>query len=295
VRALVRAGGDARALTALGVRVVTGDICDPVAVRAAAADCSLVFHLAGVVSHRRRDLPLLRRVNVGGTRVVLASAEPAARIVHVSSLAAVGPAAAPDRPADEQHPFPPEAAALPYAATKHEAEVVAQTAAAGGTDVVIANPSFLLGPGDVHRVSTWPVSAYIAGRLRFTVPGGLSFVDARDVAAGLLALAARGRAGERTILGRRDGNVDWDAFFAAVSRAAGVRRAQVRLPARAAVAAATLAPWLVAPDEVRAARHWWFCEPRKAERELAFEARPLAETVEDTIADHRRLGRTGQL
>ena len=29
-------------------------------------------------------------------------------------------------------------------------------------------PGFLLGPGDVHRVSTWPVSSYLAGKLRFT-------------------------------------------------------------------------------------------------------------------------------
>jgi hypothetical protein len=38
--------------------------------------------------------------------------------------------------------------------------------AADGADVVVVNPRFLLGPGDVHRVSTWPVSAYLACALR---------------------------------------------------------------------------------------------------------------------------------
>lgn len=285
VRALVRDGTDVRGLAELGVEIVRGDACDPVAVSTAVADCERVFHLAGVVSHRRRDLPVLRSVNVDATRLLLGAVEPGARVVHVSSVAAIGPAASPDDWADERHEFPAEAAAFPYAATKREAELRAAAAAGAGVDVVIANPGFLLGPGDVYRVSTWPVAAYLAGRLRFTVNGGLSFVDARDVASGLLTLADRGRTNDRTILTAREGNLAWDAFFALLADVAGIRRAQLRLPARAAVAAATLAPWLVAPDDVRAAGNWWFYDPGKAERELSFATRPLPETIADTIAD----------
>jgi len=29
-----------------------------------------------------------------------------------------------------------------------------------------ANPGFLIGPGDVYRVSTWPIDAYLSGKLR---------------------------------------------------------------------------------------------------------------------------------
>jgi hypothetical protein len=39
-------------------------------------------------------------------------------------------------------------------------------------------------------------------------------------------------------------------------------------------------------DEVRAASHWWFCTAAKAQRELGFTARPLPETLADTLADH---------
>jgi dihydroflavonol-4-reductase len=286
VRALARPGADVAPLRRLGVEIVQGDICDGDAVRRAVAGCDRIYHLAGVVSHRRRDLERLHAVNVVATRRLLAAVEPGVRVVHVSSVAAVGPVPSPEERADEQHTFPAEAERLPYAASKRAGEGEALAAAARGADVVVANPGFLLGPGDVHRVSTWPVAAYLAGRLRFTTSGGLSFVDARDVARGLVALADSGRAGERTILASDSGNVAWNDFFAIVADLAGRRRRTVGLPRPVARGAAWLAPWLVSPDDVRAAAHWWFVTPAKAERELGLETRPLAETLLDTIADH---------
>lgn len=285
IRVLVRPGAVTSPFAELDAQIVEGDVNDNDTVRAAAVDCGLVYHLAGVVSHDRRHLERMRAVNVEGTRRMLAAVEPGARVVHVSSVAAIGPASSHDRPANEQQEFPAVAAHLPYARTKHEAELVALEAAHRGCDVVIANPGFLLGPGDVHRVSTWPISAYLAGKLRFTTTGGLSFVDARDVARGLIALADGGRAGERTILAAETGNLSWQDFFAKVASVSGVRRRTVRLPAAIAVAGAAIS-FSVKPDEVRAASHWWFYTGAKAECELRFAARPLAETIADTINDH---------
>lgn len=287
IRALVREGTDAEWLRGRGVDVVWGDVSDDGAVRAAASGCGLVFHLAGIVSHRGHDLDAMRAVNVGGTRRLLAAVEAGARVVHVSSVAAIGPVDSPELRADERHEFPAAAARLPYASTKREAEQVVLGAVREGANAVIANPGFLLGPGDVYRVSTWPVFAYLAGRLRFTTAGGLSFVDARDVAQGLVELARVGRPGERTILTGEQGNLSWDAFFALVAEVSGVHRRTVRLPASVATGLAATVPWVVRPDEVRAAAHWWFCDPAKAERELGFGTRPLAETVADTIVDLR--------
>ena len=285
VRVLIRPETRSAPLDGLEVEVVRGDLGDAAALRRAAADCDLVYHLAGVVSHRRRDRRLLDAVNVAGTRRLLAAVEPGARVVHVSSVAAIGPVDEPNKRADEAHPFPPAAERLPYASSKRAGE---QIALESGVDVVVANPAFLLGPGDVHRVSTWPVSAYLGGRVRFTTPGGLSFVDARDVARGLIALARAGRTGERTILAADSGNLGWREFFELVGEVSGVRRRTVELPRSLAAGAAQLAPWLVAPDDVRAASHWWFVTGAKAARELGFTTRPLAETIAETIEDHAR-------
>jgi len=288
LRILARPDADVRAAKQLGAEVLVGDVTDADAVRRAAFECDRIYHLAGVVSHRQRDRVLLDAVNVEGTRRLLAAAEPTARVVHVSSVAAIGPVAAPRERADEAHAFPAGAEGLPYATSKRAGERLALEAAARGLDVVVANPGFLLGPGDVHRVSTWPVHAYVAGRVRFTTPGGLAFVDARDAARGLIALADHGRAGERTILASDAGNLTWDEFFALVAQVAGIRRRTVNLPRAAARASARLAPWFVAPDDVRAAAHWWLVTSKKAEDELAFTSRPLAETIADTLEDDAR-------
>jgi dihydroflavonol-4-reductase len=264
--------------------VVTGAIEDDEAVRTAAAGCGLVFHLAGIVAHDRRDAERMREVNVEGTRRLLAAVDRGARVVHVSSVAAIGPVADPEMRADESQELPAWAGHFVYARTKCDAERLALGAAAGGLDVVVANPAFLLGPGDVNRISTWPVFDYLAGKIRFTTAGGLSFVDARDVAAGLVALAERGRAGERTILAAPDGNLSWDDFFALVAQVAGKRRLTTRLPSGLAAYGAALVPGRLKPDEVRAASNWWFYDPSKAVAELGFATRPLGQTIADTIA-----------
>jgi dihydroflavonol-4-reductase len=284
--ALVRPGADAGELEAAGVRVVRGELLDGDA-RGAAGGAELAFHLAGLVSHERRDLGRLRAINVDGLRLLLEAAPADARVVHVSSVAAIGPAPARDRPATEDQPFPERAAQYPYSATKREGEAVAREAAARGRDVVVACPGFLLGPGDVYGVSTWPVRRYLQGTLRIHERGGLSHVDARDVAVGLVALADRGRAGERTILTCREGNLSHEELYERIAAVTGVHRRTIGLPPRVATFGATIVPWPVKPGEVRAAANWWFYDPAKAERELDWAPRPIEETIRDTAAQYR--------
>jgi nucleoside-diphosphate-sugar epimerase len=176
-------------------------------VRAAVADCERIYHLAGVVSHRHGDLGRLREVNVVGTRHLVSAAQPGARVVHVSSVATIGPVLPPAQPADERHPLPRAAARLIYASSKLE------------------------GSGSHSR----------------RLPVVSQFDDARDVARGLMALADRGRAGKRTILASEQGNLSWQDFFALLAQVAGVRRRVVRLPRPVARGAAHLAPLDSAP------------------------------------------------
>ena len=286
VHALVRPGTEAAFLEETGARVVRGDALDPQAVRAAADGVGLVFHLVGLVKYERRDLPRLRRLNVESVRTVVDALPDGARLVHVSSIAAVGPVPSPDRAADEENEFPLHAEALPYPATKREGERVALGAAERGVDVVVTNPTFVLGAGDVYRASTFIVWRYLQGSLRIHTPGGLSFVHADDVAAGLVAAAERGRSGERYILGNRDGNLSYEEFFGRIAAVTGVRRRQIGLPRRAAIAGSRVIRWPVGPGEVRTSANWWFANPAKAERELGFTNRPLDETIADTASQY---------
>jgi dihydroflavonol-4-reductase len=292
VRALARSDAGAARLDGLGAEVVRGDVTVPDSLPPVFAGVSRVFHLAGVVAHRARDDARLRTVNVDGARNALAACRAAGveRVVFVSSVAAVGPAATPAYPRNEGAWMIDGDDGRPdfrYARTKAAGEQLALEAAADGLDLVVANPGFAIGPGDVHRVSSWAVEEYLRGRLRFTVDGGLSYVDARDIVAGLLLLEERGRSGERYILTNDEGNLSHRDFFARVGSATGKPRRQLHLskgillPLIRAGTALRL-PLPLDADELASSSRWWFYTAAKARSELGFQTRPLDETIRDT-------------
>src|SRR6478736_3862948 len=282
VRAMARSDAGAARLDGFGAEVVRGDVTDPDSLGPAVAGVSRVFHLAGVVAHRARDDDRLRSVNVDGARNTLAACRAAGveRVVFVSSVAAVGPAATPAHPRDEGAWMIDGDDGRPdfrYARSK----------AAGGLDVVVANPGFAIGPGDVHRVSSWPVEEYLRGRLRFTIDGGLSYVDTRDIATGLLLTEERGRTGERYILTNDDGNLSHREFFARVGKVTGRRRLQLHAPAGLLrplldAGSALHLPVPLDGDELRSSSRWWFYTAAKAREQLGFVTRPLDDTIRDT-------------
>ena len=283
VRAL---GRDERALAelaALGAEPLRVSMDDGEGLRKAADGCELVYHVAGLVAHERRDRARLMATNCEGTRRLLESVDPAARFVHVASVATLGPGSGPDDPISETHAPPPGADSMPYSASKIAGERHALAAARAGRDVVIANPSYIIGPGDSRGGTTWPIRSYLRGRLRFVVAGGLCLVDVRDTALGLIAAAERGKAGERYVLANRAGNLSHAEFFARVGELAGRKRRQLKLPAKFVIAFTSVVPWPVSSGYARVASHWWYADPAKAERELGFAPRPIDETLGDTI------------
>jgi dihydroflavonol-4-reductase len=284
VRAL---GRDERALgtlAALGAEPLRISMDDAEGLRKAADGCGLVYHVAGLVAHESRDRERLMATNAEGTHRLLEAVDPAARVVHVASVATLGPGSGPDDLIDEIHTPPPDADSMPYSASKIAGERYALEAARAGRDVVIANPGYIIGPGDSRGGTTWPIRSYLRGRLRFIVEGSLCLVDVRDTALGLVAAAESGTAGQRYVLGNRDGNLSHAEFFARVGLIARRKRRQLKVSAKLAVAFTTVFPWPVSAGYARVASHWWCADPAKAERELGFTPRPIEETLGDTIS-----------
>src|SRR5262245_36970150 len=93
VTALVRTFDRARSLPA-GVRTWAGDVLRPAGLRAGMQGAEVVYHLVALrqPGRRPRDLERLDRINVEGTRSVLALAGELGvrRIVYVSDLAVFG-------------------------------------------------------------------------------------------------------------------------------------------------------------------------------------------------------------
>ena len=146
----------------------------------------------------------------------------------------------------------------------------------------------MIGAGDVNRISTFTIEQYLRGTLRFTIPGGLSYVDARDVVEGLLLLEGAGIAGRRYVLTSEDGNLSHRDFFGLVGEVSGKKRLTVPLPPAmlipsARVLAKVRAPLPVKPDELASGRYYWFCTAARARAEIGFTSRPVREAVAATV------------
>lgn len=300
VRALLERGDEVRAVArsqsrldnveALDVEVVRADILDRRAVRRAMAGADRVFHVAGLTSLRARRETAFR-VNVEGTRIVLAEALRAGveRVVHTSSVAAIGPAPA-GTTVDEKQDFDAGRYGIPYVDSKHAAEIEALRMVVRGLPVVIVNPGHVLGRGDVYRSSTELVRRFLRREIPAYVDGTLNIVDARDVAEGHLLAETAGRPGERYILGGR--NFTLDRLFADLGRISGVEPPAVKLPLAAALALAEAAEALpgrpiATRAEVRAASLRWAVRNTKARRELGWRPSPHEDTLESVVAWYR--------
>jgi dihydroflavonol-4-reductase len=290
VRVTVRPTSRLDNLADLPVETVKADLLDRAAMRRALRGVDRVFHAAGMTSMRAHPQQLWR-ANVEATRVVLEEALKAGveRVVHTSSVAAVGPAPR-GVTADERQPFPRGADAIPYVRAKREAEVQALRIAALGLPVVIVCPAHVFGRGDVNHSSTEVVRRFLRGQIPAYVDGALNIVDAEDVARGQLLADERGRAGERYILGNR--NFTLDRLFADLGRLSGVEPPALKLPLPAALALARsfeampgTAPITV--TEVRAIAQWWAFRSTKARRELGWKPSHHEDTLQATIDWYR--------
>lgn len=277
VRCLVRRGSIRTNLDGLGVEIVPGDLADLPSLRAAAAGCGVVYHCAADYRLGARRPAEIFAANVGGTDNVLRAAADAGarRVVYTSSVGALG-LTADGSPADEETPVRPSTLIGAYKKSKHAAEKVALDWAARGLPLVIVNPSTPVGERDVKPTPTGKmVVDFLNGRMPAYVDTGLNLVDVRDVAAGHLLAAERGRIGERYILGNR--NMTLKEILDALAAITGLPAPRWKLPHAIPWVAAVvdLAISRVAGREpsiplegVRLARHRMYFDSSKAVREL---------------------------
>jgi dihydroflavonol-4-reductase len=153
VRALHRRTSALTALEGLPVELHLGDILDPPSFEPALRDVSLVFHAAAQSAYWRRPQDVLRAA-VDGTRNVVAASRRAGvrRLVLTSSVAALG-VPAPGALLDEAHQFNLPQGRFLYGFSKHRSEEAARQAAGTELELIIVNPSIVLGAGDINRIS----------------------------------------------------------------------------------------------------------------------------------------------
>lgn len=294
VRALLLNGEDATSLAGIaGVERVEGDVLDPASLARAFAGVKTAFHLAGVISILPGRNEWVRRVNIEGTRNVLAAARQAGveRLVYTSSIHAIHRAPH-DTIIDETVPYDPVHAISEYDRSKAEATLEVQREAARGLNAVIICPTGVIGPFDFRRSEMGElIWEMMRRRVVFLVNGMYDFVDVRDVARGLMRAAERGRCGESYILSGHQ--VSIPSILDLVKKAAGVRPLGVQVPLGLAEMVAPVVPWfarllrrrpLFTPYSLATIKSNSAISSAKARCELGYQARSTAETLRDTVA-----------
>jgi dihydroflavonol-4-reductase len=271
---------------------VPGDLKDRDAVRRALEGVEAVYHLAGLVSFQPKDARKMFELHVDSTRELLRDVREAGvkRVVLASTSGTIA-VSKEERTATEDDDYPiTTVARWPYYLSKiYEEKLALEYCRKHGIPLVVLNPSLLMGPGDERLSSTWTVVKFLNQEIPVMPGGGISFVDARDVADAFVQALTRGEVYGRHLMGVNMTLVD---FFKRLSRLTGVPAPKLRLPSEVNILGGKLLErWAkvrgttpaLDPQEIEIGEHYFWLDASKAEAELGFRARDVHETLNDTV------------
>lgn len=291
-RCLARPRRAARRFPA-GVEIAEGDLTSGRGIDDALRGVDTVIHLAGVTKAlAARDY---YAGNAQATETLArAMRGRSMRLVHVSSLAAIGPSdgRAPVTEDDPPHPV------THYGKSKLEAERIARTLA---PDAVIVRPPVVYGPRDTD---VFQLLKSISKGLVVEIAGGerwFSAIYVEDLVEGLLAAAARPEARGRAYFLTHAKPASWSELGAAAAAIMRRRPRVLRVPVAVAHSAGycaevwsrlTRTPGIISREKVAEARCMgWVCDHRRAAAELGFEAAtPLSSGLAKTLAWYKEAG-----
>lgn len=205
-----------------------GDLGDIVLLEELLQHTAQVYHCAGHISYHKRDKDLMHQVNVEGTANLVNAALAAGvnRLLHVSSVAALGRIRQ-DAIINESMNWSPETSNSEYGKTKFLGELEAWRGYAEGLDVVVVNPSIIMGEyGDWSKGSMQIFESIHNGFPYYTL-GATGYVDADDAARAMIQLMESDISGERFIL-NGENKTFRDAFYS-IADAFRVKRPRIKV------------------------------------------------------------------
>lgn len=267
-----------------------GDVTDRESVITAMPDqVDAVFHVAASTNFWSRKNAEQTRINVNGTRNLIAAAVDAGagRFIHTSSFVTWGFT---DQEINEESERTDSSDWINYVRTKHIAEqLVLESVNAGGLDAVIVNPANVLGPGDRHNWSRAFRMIHLR-KLPGGPPGGGNFCDVREIARAHVSAYHKGKRGQKYLLGGEFARI-MDVITIAgelLDRPVPARP----MPAWLLKAVARLMTGFsmisgkepeITPEAAVMTSHDIICDSSRAERELGYQSVPLRDMIRDTI------------
>ncbi len=206
---------------------IDGDVNDIPSLEEGMKNCDFIVHCAGVVSFSPNDIERLKKVNIEGTANVMNVALKAGikKVGFVSSIAALGRNSTVGVVNEESY-FQVTQLESNYALSKYFAEQEVWRTSAEGLDVVIVNPSVILGPGDWTKGSSKIFERIYKG-LKFYTNGSTGYVDVYDVAEVLIKLLFSDVKNERFIV--NGANLKYRDCFDRIALALGKKKATIKV------------------------------------------------------------------
>ncbi len=282
-----------------GVEVVEGNLCNMEDVErfftVEEGVETICMHIASVVTVSPDYNPLVMNVNVGGTKNIInccKAHKECKKLVYCSSTGAI-PEEKKGKKIKEVIYFDEDQTVGCYSRSKAIAsQAVLDAANIDGLNACIVHPSGILGPEDpAIGETTGTVIDIIKGELPMGMDGSFNLCDVRDLAAGCIAAADKGKKGECYILANEE--VSFRDFAKLLSEESGCKPIKNFLPLKLAYMIAAVMekiakktgkePLMTTFSVYNLEKNNAF-DYSKAQRELGYKTRSYKETICDEVA-----------
>jgi dihydroflavonol-4-reductase len=276
----------------IDVEQVFGDTLNPMLLEKAFNGADVVFNLAAKVSVVGWNRSEVEALNIKGPENVIAACKKCnvGRLIHVSSFHACNQEPQ-NQPLDETRSLVKDRNAIPYDYSKASGEKLVRRARAEGMDAVVVSPTGIIGPYDYQPSHFGAILVSIGrGRMPAIVDAGLDWVDARDVASGMIRAAEIEKPSEKYMLSGQW--VSLKDISAQIAQITGNPAPFFTSPMWLAKAGAPFAEVysrlsggraLFTGISLKALGSNRNVSHEKAASELGYNPRPLCETIKDTI------------
>ena len=203
------------------------DLLDYFSLEDAIQGITTVYHCAALVSLNPKDKKQMLRVNVGGTVNLLnvCTANQIKKFLHVSSVAAVGDSKK-GEPINEKHHWEYGSGKSGYSISKYESEMEVFRAAAEGMNIVIVNPSIILGKS-AGKEGSGQLFEMIKKGMKYYPDGSFGYVDVADVAMIMIKLMESKISSQKFIISAE--NWTYQDLFSEIATQMGKARPDISL------------------------------------------------------------------
>lgn len=266
-----------------------GDLLDVLSLEEAMQGVEYVYHCAALISMNLKEKKELFQNNIIGTSNILnvALAGEVKKFCHVSSVAALGTTVNGNLITEENH-WNSSTSFSAYSLSKHLAEREVWRASQEGLNMVIVNPSIVIGPGNWHRGSGIIFMTAKKG-IDWYTEGGIGYVDVRDVTDCMIKLMEKNICNDRFIISSE--NLSFKKFIELVNASVGnpgPRRKAGRIFLEFAWRADRIksilnrSPHMLTKEIVKYSTTTLFYSNEKIKNAIGIEFIPIHQSVKDT-------------